>query len=198
MVRENDNTIKLENVDSDSSRGSSPVRRSQSFRERRRDSPETIYLDSSSENASRTGSYSESPIKKPMSIDLKETSPKHGCFTKNLDFPIRHGQQSLAIPEAFVNCGYHSNAVSPSGSRADIDQCHLVVDENISISQEPVDGAVLLRSLPHLKEVPLSQDWTKNNHNGRTLHRRPDSAPLYRRKGKSFHQLLQRPLRQLA
>ena len=180
MVRENDNTIKLENVDSDSSRGSSPVRRSQSFRERRRDSPETIYLDSSSENVSRSGSYSESPSNKPMFVDLRENSPKHGCFTKNLDFPPRQGgQPSLAIPEAFVTCGYHSNSVSPSGSRADIDQCHLVVDENISVGQSTVDGSVLLKTLPHLKGVSASQDWTRNNQNGGTTHKRPDSAPLH-------------------
>ena len=106
-MKENQNTIKLNNVldsTSDSSRASTPIKRSHSVRERTRHE---------STDAEFEGIHIE---------------PRRGSMTVNS--PITKGQRAQ-LPDSFkFNCGKHPNSISPSVSKENVNKKDTTCDKN--------------------------------------------------------------------
>ena len=106
-MKENQNTIKLNNVldsTSDSSRASTPIKRSHSVRERTRHE---------STDAEFEGIHIE---------------PRRGSMTVNS--PITKGQRAQ-LPESLkFNCGKHPNSISPSVSKENVNKKDTTCDKN--------------------------------------------------------------------
>ena len=100
-VKENQNTVKLDNVMdavSESSRGSTPMKRSHSVRERSRHE---------SSDAEFEGIY----------IDQRRGSMTINCSSGT------KGQRAH-LPESLLNCSHHPNSVCPSESKEKLSCCH--------------------------------------------------------------------------
>ena len=113
-MKENKNTIKLNNVldsTSESSRGSTPIKRSHSVRERTRHE---------STEAEFEGIHIE---------------PRRGSMTVNS--PITKGQRAQ-LPESLkFNCGKHPNSISPSVSKENVNRCHLEDKKDTTCDKNP-------------------------------------------------------------
>ena len=100
-VKENQNTVKLNNVldsTSDSSMASTPIKRSHSVRERSRHE---------SSDAEFEGIHTE---------------PRRGSMTLNSS--ITKGQRAHLSESLTLNCSKHPNSISPSVSKENVSRCH--------------------------------------------------------------------------